>query len=209
MSTLILARHGQTPWNREGLWTGRTDVGLSDLGHQEAAQAGEYLADIPIDRAFASMLRRSRQTVGGILRFQVDGARIPIFRDPALDEKDYGIYTGRSKAEVREELGDEAFQLIRRSWDHEIEDGESLREVHDRVVAFHIGSVVPCLQRGETVLVGSHNNTLRAYVKELEGIPEANVGAIEMGTAEVRIYDLDPGSLAVTGITSQRFGDVH
>lgn len=209
MSKLILARHGESLWNREGLWTGLTDVELSNLGHEEAAQAGTFLADMPIDRAFASMLRRARQTVGGILRLQPDGARIPVFRDPALNEKDYGIYTGKSKAQVRQEVGDEVFQLIRRSWDYEIEGGESLSQVHARVVPFHVGSVVPCLERGETVLVGSHNNTLRAYVKELEGIPEDEVGGIELGTAEVRIYEFDPSTLAISGVTSHRFGDVH
>lgn len=209
MPRLILARHGETPWNREGLWTGLTDVELSDTGHREAAQAGAFLSDVPINRAFASRLRRARQTVGGILRFQPNGARIPIFQDPALNEKDYGIYTGKSKAQVREEVGDEAFQLIRRSWDYEIEGGESLSQVHTRVVTFHVSSVVPCLERGETVLVGSHNNTLRAYVKELEGIPEDEVGGIELGTAEVRIYEFDPSTLAMTGVTSHRFGDVH
>ena len=209
MPQLILARHGESIWNREGLWTGLTDIGLSERGNEEATQAGAFLEDTPISRAFVSKLRRARQTVEEILLFQPEAERIPIIEDPALNEKDYGIYTGKNKAQVRQEVGEEVFGLIRRSWDYEIEGGESLSQVHAKVAAFHVERVLPCLEKGETVLIGSHNNTLRAYVKELEGIPEDEVGGIELGTAEVRIYEFDPSMLAITGINSHRFGDVH
>lgn len=209
MPTLILARHGESLWNREGLWTGLTDIELSEVGHEEAAHAGAFLANTPIDRAFVSELSRARQTIEAILQFQQNTKDIPVVEDPALNEKDYGIYTGKNKAHVRQEVGEEVFGLIRRSWDYQIEGGQSLRQVHAAVASFHINTVVPCLERGETILVGSHNNTLRAYVKELESIPEANVSDIELGTAEVRIYEFDASTLAVAGITSRRFGDVH
>lgn len=143
----------------------------------------------------------------GIL--SVLGVSIPVVETPALNERDYGVFTGMSKQQVKAELGEEEFFLIRRGWDHPIENGETLKRVHDdRIVPFHLESVLPALQQGSTTLVVSSNNPLRAYVKYIEGISDEEVGTIELGTAEVRIYDygVEQGLLLEA---VHKIGDVH
>jgi 2,3-bisphosphoglycerate-dependent phosphoglycerate mutase len=136
MGKLIIGRHGETEYNQRGLWTGLTQVDLTDRGREEADIAGGILAQTLIDVAFISKLKRTAQTAERILGQQV-GA-VPVIETPALNERDYGVYTGKSKEEVLQEKGQEEFLRIRRSWNGEIEGGETLQEVHrDRIAPFH------------------------------------------------------------------------
>jgi 2,3-bisphosphoglycerate-dependent phosphoglycerate mutase len=206
MSNLILVRHGESEWNRLGKWTGLTDIDLTEQGRAEAAQSAKVLSHIAVDLTFVSELCRAQNTLKAILAQQQEG--IPVEVHSALNEKNYGIFTGKNKQQVQEERGKEIFQAIRRSWDFPIEGGETLRDVHARVLPFHKDHVMPHLTIGKTVLVVSHNNTLRAYIKELEKIDESRVGDIELGTAEIRNYTFDDeGSIVNCDITRQ--GSVH
>jgi len=205
MSKLILARHGQSEWNKLGKWTGLTDV-----GRHEAQRAGLNLASIAIDAVYTSPLKRCLSTVHEILGIRENNGvgDIPVIKSEAITEKNYGVLTGKNKFEVRDEVGEEEFMRIRRSWDYQIEDGESLKQVHARVAPFHHGTIMPRILGGENILVVSHNNTLRAYVKEIEDIPEDMVGLIELGTAEMRSYDLGEDG-QIQGRTVCLIGAVH
>lgn len=210
MSKLILARHGQTTFNAEGRWTGLTDVPLTDQGHEEARQAGQFIANNidTLNVAHYSMLRRTYSSVVNILGELTCCPNIDIEAHKALNERDYGVYTGQNKQEVRGKVGEDEFMRIRRGWDYPILDGESLKDLHDRVVPFHNTIVTPDLAADKNVLVVSSNNTLRAYVKHLEDIPETEAHTIELGTAEVRIYDFDD-QLNITGQLQHTVGGVH
>jgi 2,3-bisphosphoglycerate-dependent phosphoglycerate mutase len=130
----------------------------------------------------------------------------------ALNEKDYGVFTGKNKQQVRREVGDEGFQRIRRSWGFRPEGGESLEDVHARIIPLHYEKILPLLLAFHkdqiNILAVSHNNTLRAYIKELEDIPEDQVSDIELGTAEIRIYDFDPEG-RIYDKTVHAIGEVH
>ena len=206
----MLARHGESEWNKLGIWTGLTDVELSEKGRFEAQEAGLKLAPIAIDAVYTSPLKRCLSTVHGILgvreNYGIDD--IPVIEAPALIEKDYGAFTGKNKREVLEEVGEEQFMRIRRSWDYRPEGGKSLEDVHALVAPFHRETIAPRLQDGEDILVVSHNNTLRAYIKELEDIPSADIAGVELGTAEVRVYDLDAAG-QILDRTIYSVGDVH
>lgn len=206
MGTLILGRHGETAYNKAGLWTGLTEVDLTDKGREEADIAGGILAPLTIDIAFISELGRTAQTVERILSQQAGD--VPVTSTAALNERNYGIYTGQNKKQVLEDKGEEEFLRIRRSWDGDIEGGETLQDVHRRIVPFHTGIVMPRIMSGETVLVISSNNPLRGYVKELEQVPIDEVPNIELGTAELRVYDFD-GAGEITGKVIHKVGDVH
>ena len=193
MPKLILARHGATPYNEMGRWTGLTDIDLSPLGFEEAGLSAAFLAGYTIDVALCSSLKRARHTAETILKHQAT-PHVPLLSTNLLDEKNYGVFTGKDKQQVRAQVGDDVFALIRRSWDHRIDSGESLQDVHSRIMPLHEGVVVPLLEAEKTVLVTSHNNTLRAYVKEVECIPIQETPSIELGTAEVRVYNYHAGA---------------
>ena len=197
MSKLILVRHGKSEWNKLGLWTGHTDVDLAEEGILEAERAGELLRDIDLHHAHVSHLKRTHQTLDGIKRGH---GRIDV--DPvkhhALNERHYGIHTGKNKWEVKELVGEEEFTKIRRNWDHPIPEGETLKDVHARVVPYYESDIKPQLMAGKNVIVVAHGNSLRALVKHLENIHEDNISEVEIGTGEVYCYDFD-GEGNVTG----------
>jgi len=111
MAYLILVRHGESEWNEKGLWTGLADIGLTEKGKEEARLAGEKLKVLPVDFAFTSQLIRAKQTLDEVKN--VLGIDVPTFEDKALNERDYGIYTGKNKWEIQKEVGEEQFQKIR------------------------------------------------------------------------------------------------
>lgn len=206
MPKLILSRHGVTPYNEQGLWTGQTDIDMSPKGYKEVEEGAKIVAKYRIDVALTSALIRGRNTAKIMLDRQ-NRRDIPLLETPLLNEKDYGVFTGKNKHEVRAEVGDETFMRIRRSWDYVIEGGESLKGVHARVMPLHHGVVVPILESGRTVYISAHNNTLRALVKELESIPDDKASGIELGTAEIRIYDFKDGNFVLE--EKHAIGDVH
>jgi len=190
MAYLILVRHGKSEWNKLGKWTGWTDVGLADEGREEARRAAEAIKDIHIDHVHVSTLKRAHETfkeMCGVLNAQ----HLEPKANAALDERSYGIYTGKNKWQVKEEIGEEEFKKIRRGWDHPIPEGETMKDVHDRAVPYYTEHILPELRRGENVLVVGHGNTFRALVKYLESMSDEGVSDLEFGTGEVYMYDVD------------------
>ncbi|MBI2610805.1 2,3-bisphosphoglycerate-dependent phosphoglycerate mutase [Candidatus Kaiserbacteria bacterium] len=197
MAKLILVRHGKSEWNKLGKWTGWTDIGLIEEGIEEARRAAESIKGLKIDHVHVSTLKRAQETfeeMKGILELERLKPRV----HGALKERSYGIYTGKNKWQVKEEVGEEEFRKIRRRWDHPIPEGETMKDVHDRVVPYYKEHVLPELKRGENVLAIGHGNNFRALVKYLEGLGEEGVSDLEFGTGEVYIYDVD-GSGKILG----------
>ncbi len=190
MVYLLLVRHGKSEWNKTGQWTGHTDIDLAEEGIREAEAAAEAVRDIPLDCAFISDMKRAQQTFVEICRV-LDTPRMKSVIDPALKERHYGIYTGKNKWEVQKEIGEEAFQKLRRGWDVQIPEGETLKDVHARVVPYYEKNIKPLLMEGKNLLVVAHGNSLRALVKHLENIPEEKVAELEIGTGEVYCYEFD------------------
>ena len=189
MAYLILVRHGKSEWNKLGQWTGLTDVELADEGVLEARDAGAAIRDVPVHTVHTSALTRAKQTFEEIKRTL--GWNIEPRAYPALNERDYGVYTGKNKWQVKEEIGEEEFQKLRRGWDTPVPEGESLKDVHTRVVPHYEDEVRPHLLAGRTVLIVAHGNSLRALVKHLENIPEDKIAELEIGTGEVYCYEFD------------------
>jgi 2,3-bisphosphoglycerate-dependent phosphoglycerate mutase len=191
MAYLALVRHGQSEWNQLGLWTGLTDVTLNDIGREEAARAAAGIGDVRFDVAFTSTLQRAQETLDVILT-KLGQKDVPIIRDAALNERNYGDLTGKNKWAIREEFGEEQFLKWRRSWDYPIPNGESLKDVYERVVPYYTTHILPELAAGKNVIVVAHGNSLRALVKYLEAISDEMISALEIGTAEVYLYDVAP-----------------
>ena len=193
MGYLVLVRHGKSAWNATGQWTGWTDIDLAHEGIEEAKRAGEAMNDIDIHVAHVSDLKRAKQTLEHIK--QAFKKAVPTKSHGALNERHYGIYTGKNKWEVKEEIGDEKFQELRRGWDIKIPEGESLKDVHARVVPYFEEHIKPDVENGKNVLVVAHGNSLRALVKHLENISDAAVCDVELGTGEVHCYAFENGTL--------------
>jgi 2,3-bisphosphoglycerate-dependent phosphoglycerate mutase len=191
MAYLVLVRHGQSEWNAQGLWTGWRDVPLSSEGFAEARRAGEALRDIPLDLGYTSALTRAQQTLDEIKR-TLGREDLPVIADPALNERDYGDLTGKNKWKILEEYGEEQFLKWRRSWDYPVPGGETLKDVYARVVPYYEHKILPQLREGRNVIIAAHGNSLRALVKYLENISDADIPKLEIGTGEVYIYQVDP-----------------
>lgn len=190
MAYLILLRHGESLWNAKGLWTGLSDIGLSEKGRQEAKKAGLALANVPINIAFVSKLKRARQTLFEIQKV-LELPNIQICESPALNERDYGDYTGKNKWEIQKEVGEEKFKKIRRGWDYPIPNGETLKDVYNRVVPYYKSEILPRLLENKNTLVSAHGNSLRALVKYLENIPDEKIPYLEIATGEIYVYEID------------------
>lgn len=190
MAYLILVRHGKSEWNKLGKWTGKTDVGLVEEGLEEARQAGLAIKDFHIDSVHVSTLKRTHETFEEIKNALGRSDLIPK-KHHALNERDYGIHTGKNKWEVKKEIGDEEFQKIRRSWNHPVEGGETMKDVHDRVAPYYREHILPELLAGKNVLVVAHGNSLRALVKHLEELSDEGISDLEYGTGEVYCYEID------------------
>ena len=119
------------------------------------------------------------------------GISPPTVEHQALNERHYGIYQGKNKWEVKEQVGEEEFQKIRRSWDHKIAEGETLEDVYKRIVPYFEKNILPDLKAGKNVLVSAHGNSLRALVKYLEGLSIEQVLKLEFGIGEVYVYTVD------------------
>ena len=187
MTTLILVRHTESEWNEKGLWTGLTDIGLSENGKEKARQVGEKLKGISFDFAFTSVLIRAKQTldeIKNVLSLQ----NLPTVENSALNERDYGIYTGKNKWEIQKEVGVEEFKKIRRGWDFPIPKGETLKDVYNRVIPYYQNEILPKLKEGKNVLIVAHGNSLRALVKYLENLSDTDVEKLEIPTGEIYVY---------------------
>src|SRR6476661_9702192 len=161
---LVLVRHGQSEWNLKNLFTGWKDVDLTDAGVAEARAAGRKLKaqGLSFDIAYTSALKRAQRTLDLMLAEM--GQKVPIIRDQALNERDYGDLVGLNKDDARKKWGGEQVHIWRRSYDVAPPGGESLRDTAARVLPYYIREMLPRVLRGERVLVSAHGNSLRALV---------------------------------------------
>lgn len=189
MAYLVLVRHGESEWNAKGLWTGWTDVSLSEKGHEEAKKAGEVLKDIHFDLAYTSSLKRAQQTLDEIKK--VISQDPPTTANNALNERDYGDMTGKNKWQIKEQVGEEEFTRLRRSWNYPPPNGESLKMVYERVLPYYEKEILPNVKVGKNIIVAAHGNSLRALIKYLNNISDADISNFELATGGVYVYQLD------------------
>ena len=214
MPRLILVRHGQSQWNLENRFTGWWDVDLTAQGEAEARAAGTLLAAKRMfpDVAFTSLQTRAIRTLH--LALEAAGrVWIPETKDWRLNERHYGGLTGLDKAETAARHGADQVKIWRRSFDIPppvlaagsefdlaadpryagiaIPATESLKDTIARVLPYYSNAIAPALQAGETVLVSAHGNSLRALVKHLSGISDADITGLEIPTGQPIVYELD------------------
>jgi 2,3-bisphosphoglycerate-dependent phosphoglycerate mutase len=216
MATLVLLRHGESTWNREGLFTGWTDVPLTEQGRAEASTAGRLLAEAGVlpDVVHTSLLQRAITTANLALE-ACDRLWVPVTRDWRLNERHYGALQGLNKKELAEQYGVDQVFVWRRSYDVpppalELDDPrhprfdvryadipadalpatECLKDVVVRMMPYWNDVIIPQLLAGQTVLVAAHGNSLRALVKELDGISDADIPALNIPTGVPRVYEL-------------------
>lgn len=197
MSYLVLVRHGQSEWNELGQWTGLTDVSLTEKGRAEAKSAALALEKLTFGSAYTSNLKRAQDTLAIILD-ELHQTEIVAQKTAALNERDYGILTGKNKWQAKEEYGEEQFMKWRRSWNEPIPDGETLKDVHARAIPYYESHILSDLKAGRNVIVAAHGNTLRALVKHIEDVAEENIPGLEIGTGEVYLYQIDEATGQVT-----------
>jgi len=212
---LVLCRHGQSIWNLENLFTGWTDVDLTDQGIKEAREAGRQLTalDISFDIAFTSVLKRAIRTLWLMLE-EMDLMWIPVERDWRLNERHYGALQGLDKAETAARHGEEQVHIWRRSYDippppldeddkrhprfdpryrhvARVPATESLKDTLERVKPCWDEIIRPRLASGENVLIAAHGNSLRALVKMLDGISDEDITGFNIPTGVPILYRLD------------------
>jgi 2,3-bisphosphoglycerate-dependent phosphoglycerate mutase len=197
MAYLILVRHGKSAWNALGLWTGWEDVELSEEGRQDAQKMAKLLQDIDLHKGYTSKLKRAKETLE-IIKQDLGKQTIPTVEHEALNERHYGVYTGKNKWQVKEEVGEETFQKIRRSWDHPIPEGERTVDVYDRVIPYYEQQILQDLKEGHNVIVAAHGNSLRALTKYLKGLSVEDIMKLEIGIGEVHLYQIDDNGQVVS-----------
>jgi 2,3-bisphosphoglycerate-dependent phosphoglycerate mutase len=193
---LVLVRHGQSEWNLKNLFTGWKDVDLTDQGVLEAKSAGDKLKahGIKFDIAFTSALKRAQRTLDLMLA-EMGAENIPIIRDQALNERDYGDLVGMNKDDARKKWGDEQVLKWRRSYDIAPPGGESLKDTVARALPYFVQEILPHVLRGERTLVVAHGNSLRALVMVLERLSPKRILQRELATGVPIVYQLNADSL--------------
>ena len=191
-NVLVLVRHGESEWNRLNRFTGWKDVGLTEEGMAEAHRAGAMLKETGqrFDCAFTSTLKRAHNTLDIILE-ELGQGRLPTVKAAALNERDYGELVGINKEEARKRWGAEQVHLWQRSYDIAPPGGESLKDTAARVVPFFEKWIVPELQKGKSVILVAHGNSLRSLVMELDRLEPDEVMQVEIGTASPLVYRLN------------------
>ena len=189
---LVLVRHGQSEWNLKNLFTGWRDVDLTDEGVAEALRAGQSLKaqGLRFDVAFTSVLKRAQRTLDIMLK-ELGQENIPVLRDQALNERDYGDLSGLNKDDARKRWGEDQVHVWRRSYDVQPPGGESLKDTVARALPYYCQHILPAVLRGERVLVAAHGNSLRALVMVLERLSPREIVARELATGAPQIYRLN------------------
>ena len=212
---LVLCRHGQSDWNLKNLFTGWTDVDLTEKGIGEAVAAGKLLKELgyEFDIAYTSVLQRAIRTLWLMLD-EMDRMWIPVIRDWRLNERHYGALQGLNKAETAAKYGDDQVHIWRRSYDipppdldadderhpaHDVRyagidnlpSTESLATTLERVAPYWENVIAPDLLAGKNVLIAAHGNSLRALVKMLDGISDDEITGFNIPTGVPIAYELD------------------
>lgn len=215
---LVLLRHGESAWNLENRFTGWTDVDLTPKGVDEAHESARLLAadGFTFDFAYTSVLKRAIRTLNIVLE-DMDLLWLPVERSWKLNERHYGALQGLNKAETAAKYGDEQVKVWRRSYAtppppldpadprHPKNDRryagvgdalpltESLKETVARMIPYWEQTIAPRVLRGERVIIAAHGNSLRALVKHLDGVSEADIVELNIPTGVPLVYDLDAG----------------
>jgi 2,3-bisphosphoglycerate-dependent phosphoglycerate mutase len=191
---LVLVRHGQSEWNLKNLFTGWRDVDLTEQGVKEAREAGRKLKaqGLKFDIAFTSALKRAQRTLD--LMLEELGQQVPIIRDQALNERDYGDLVGLNKDDARKKWGEEQVLKWRRSYDIAPPGGESLKDTLARALPYYVTEILPRVMRGERVLVAAHGNSLRALVMVLDKHTPESIIKLNLDTGVPMIYRLNADS---------------
>src|SRR4030088_3174381 len=189
---LVLVRHGESEWNLKNLFTGWRDVDLTPNGIAEARAAGRKLKaqGVSFTIAFTSALIRAQRSLDLMLE-ELGQSGIPVFRDKALNERDYGDLSGLNKDDARAKWGADQVHVWRRSYDVAPPGGESLKDTAARVLPYYIEEILPRVLRGENVLVSAHGNSLRALIMVLERLSPREIVARELATGAPQIYRLN------------------
>lgn len=214
---LVLIRHGESVWNKENLFTGWTDVDLSDTGMKEAAEAGRILKaeGFDFDICYTSYLKRAIHTLNLVLE-SMDREWLPVFKTWKLNERHYGALQGFNKSETAEKYGEEQVRQWRRSYsirppalDEKDERNpafspmfrdvdkdllpltECLADTVGRVVPFYLSEIVPKMKDGKRILIAAHGNSLRALVKYIEGISDDDIVGVNIPTGVPLVYEFD------------------
>ncbi|MDC0421067.1 2,3-bisphosphoglycerate-dependent phosphoglycerate mutase [Gammaproteobacteria bacterium] len=189
---LILVRHGQSEWNEQNLFTGWKDPGLTELGIKEAKNAGSLISDkgIQFDEMFTSMLVRAQDT-GAIILDSINQQNIPITKNKALNERNYGSLAGLNKDDARKKWGEEQVHIWRRSFDIPPPEGESLKDTAERVLPYFHEYIMPKVIQGLSILVAAHGNSLRALIMELDLISSEDIVKLEIPTGAPIQYEFN------------------
>jgi 2,3-bisphosphoglycerate-dependent phosphoglycerate mutase len=214
---LVLLRHGESDWNRENRFTGWTDVDLSAAGAEEAHRAGRALRErgFTFDAAYTSLLKRAIRTLWIVLD-EMDLMWIPVTRSWRLNERHYGALQGLNKAETAARHGEEQVKVWRRSYDipppaldpadprfpghdrryadldgDDLPRTESLKDTVARFLPYWNRTIAPAVADGQRVLIAAHGNSLRALVKHLDGISDADIVGLNIPTGVPLVYELD------------------
>ncbi len=217
MLQMVLVRHGESIWNKENLFTGWTDVDLSEKGISEAHQAGKLLKEhgYTFDLAFTSVLKRAIRTLWIVLD-EMDLMWIPVNLSWRLNERHYGALQGLNKTEMAEKYGDEQVHIWRRSYDvrppelkktdkrypgndprykdvdkSNVPYTESLKDTVNRFLPYWHSTITPQLMAGKRVIISAHGNSLRALVKYLDSISDKDIPNLNIPTGIPLIYELD------------------
>ena len=223
MYKLVLVRHGQSVWNLENRFTGWTDVGLTELGRAEALEAGKLLKQegYVFDAAYTSVLRRAILTLWIVLE-EMNLEWIPVTNAWQLNERHYGNLQGLNKAEMAEKFGEDQVKVWRRSYDvpppaleetderhprfdrryasltpEELPATESLKITLERVLPYWHSTLVPEIKSGKRLIVAAHGNSIRALVKYLDNISEADIPGLNIPTGLPLVYELDEDMKAI------------
>ncbi|MGQ0600492.1 MAG: 2,3-diphosphoglycerate-dependent phosphoglycerate mutase [Anaerolineales bacterium] len=217
MYQLVLIRHGQSTWNLENRFTGWTDVDLTEQGRQEAASGGQLLKaeGYTFDIAYTSVLKRAIRTLNIVLdEMELDW--LPVIKAWQLNERHYGALQGLNKAEMAEQYGEAQVKIWRRSYDtppppleldderhprfdrryaalmaDELPRTESLKETVARMVPYWQNTIAPTVEAGLRVVVAAHGNSIRALVKYLDHVSEADITELNIPTGIPLVYELD------------------
>ena len=219
VSKLVLLRHGESQWNRENRFTGWTDVDLTPTGLSQAIQAGQLLKaeGWDFDLCYTSVLKRATRTLWHVLD-EMDRTWLPVAHSWRLNERHYGALQGLNKAETAKKFGDEQVLVWRRSYDvpppplepgdprseradvryarlkpEEVPLTECLKDTVARVLPFWNDAMAPAIRAGKRVLVSAHGNSIRALVKYLDGVSDADIVGLNIPNGIPLVYELDPG----------------
>ena len=217
MTKLVLVRHGESEWNKLNLFTGWTDVDLSEKGHEEAKSAGKLLKEegYDFDVCYTSYLKRAIHTLNHILD-EMDRAWLPVYKTWKLNERHYGDLQGKNKSEAAAKFGEDQVKIWRRSFDVKppvlsdddersakkqamyrdvdsffLPQNESLETTIERVVPFFLETIMADMKAGKRVIIAAHGNSLRALVKYLDNLSSEEILGVNIPTGTPLVYEFD------------------